>query len=264
MIGRADYEERKEARIERMRNRAAAKAAEATQASQGAMQILGCIPPGQPILVGHHSERRHRRDLARVDANFRRASEAEKEAQDLARRADAAEDNGAISSDDPKALDKLRAKLAHIESNRAKAVIINKTIRGAKGDAAKAVAALQALGYSPEDSANLLKPDFCGRIGIPDYALTNWSAEARRIKARIATLEARSVSEPKPDEQIGDVKIIESDNRVQIIFPGKPDEAVRAKLKSNGFRWSPMAGAWQRMPSAWAWHVAREIATSLV
>jgi hypothetical protein len=32
-----------------------------------ARQTLEMIPMGQPILVGHHSEKRHRRNLARVD-----------------------------------------------------------------------------------------------------------------------------------------------------------------------------------------------------
>jgi hypothetical protein len=45
-----------------------------------------------------------------------------------------------------------------------------------------------------------------------------------------------------------------------MIFPGKPSEEIRTELKRNGFRWSPMAGAWQRMPSTWAWTLAREIA----
>ena len=37
------------------------------------------------------------------------------------------------------------------------------------------------------------------------------------------------------------------ENRVQIIFDGKPDADVRAALKQNGFRWAPSQGAWQRM-----------------
>ena len=35
-------------------------------------------------------------------------------------------------------------------------------------------------------------------------------------------------------------------NRLQILFDEKPDEDTRKALKSNGFRWSPKNGAWQR------------------
>ena len=34
---------------------------------------LEMIPLGQPILVGHHSEKRHRRDLKRIDEHFAKA-----------------------------------------------------------------------------------------------------------------------------------------------------------------------------------------------
>ena len=34
--------------------------------------------------------------------------------------------------------------------------------------------------------------------------------------------------------------------RYQIIFDGKPDAEVRTLLKSNGFKWAPSQGAWQR------------------
>lgn len=35
-------------------------------------------------------------------------------------------------------------------------------------------------------------------------------------------------------------------DRIQIIYDGKPDRDTISKLKSNGFRWSPSQGAWQR------------------
>ena len=41
------------------------------------------------------------------------------------------------------------------------------------------------------------------------------------------------------------VRNLEAD-RLQILFDEKPDEATRAKLKQNGFRWSPTNSAWQR------------------
>ncbi len=64
-IGRKDYEERRESRIERLENRVAAAQTESNAAYEAAHSIMKHIPPGQPILVGHHSERHHRRDLDR-------------------------------------------------------------------------------------------------------------------------------------------------------------------------------------------------------
>lgn len=58
------------------------------------------------------------------------------------------------------------------------------------------------------------------------------------------------------EQQIGDITIINSveDNRIMITFPGVPDESIRARLKSDGFRWSPSNGAWQAYRSA-AWKI---------
>lgn len=53
--------------------------------------IAGMIPMGQPILVGHHSERHHRRDLDRIDRGMRAGIAAGKEADEAARRARASE-----------------------------------------------------------------------------------------------------------------------------------------------------------------------------
>ena len=260
-IGRADYQERRQRRIDRMRARASKLATESDATFQRARAIGNMIPMGQPILVGHHSEGRHRRDIGRIDSLMGKASQAHQEARKLAARADAAETSRAVSSDDPEALEKLRAKLAGIEKARSMAVSINKAIRKAKGNNDVLRSLFAGLNISPDDATRLMTPDFMGRIGYPSYRLTNWAAESRRIEARIKQLETRATTPAKADEQIGDVTIQERDNRVQLIFPGKPSDAIRSELKSNGFRWSPMAGAWQRLPSEWAWHMARSIAT---
>ncbi len=55
-----------------------------------ARRMLDVIPAGQPILRGHHSERRHRRDLARIDSSLQRAAASEQAAGAAARAADAA------------------------------------------------------------------------------------------------------------------------------------------------------------------------------
>lgn len=40
--------------------------------------------------------------------------------------------------------------------------------------------------------------------------------------------------------------INETENRIQLVFDGKPEEEERNILKKNGFRWSPRFKAWQR------------------
>lgn len=43
-----------------------------------------------------------------------------------------------------------------------------------------------------------------------------------------------------------DIVLNYAENRLQLIFPGKPSDEARALLKANGFKWSPRFGAWQR------------------
>lgn len=69
------YEERVEgkndrslARVERLEAAAERREQQAEASFKRAHDISDTIPFGQPILVGHHSEGRHRRDLARIDA----------------------------------------------------------------------------------------------------------------------------------------------------------------------------------------------------
>lgn len=250
-----DYERKRTERIERLRARAEAKRAEGDALIGRSHDRLARIPFGQPILVGHHSERRHRSDLSKADRDMGRGVEALNESTDLARRAHAAETNPSVSSDDPDAVAKLRAKAAKLQADCDRMKTINAMIR--KG--AKAAELAKFLGCTEESAATLLLPDFCGRVGFPPYKLTNDRAEIRRILQRIAQLEAHAVAlKPEAIEHNG-VRIEESDNRVRVFFPAKPDEATRAALKSRGFRWSPTVGAWQRHASNGAWYDARSI-----
>ena len=64
------YELRQAERKERLATRADRLQAEANGRFSRAHSIADGIPFGQPILVGHHSEKRHRADLARIDNNM--------------------------------------------------------------------------------------------------------------------------------------------------------------------------------------------------
>lgn len=84
---------------------------------------------GQPVLVGHHSERKHRRALDRVQTLSTRAYEARLRSLELSRRAAAVESNRAVSSDDPTGVIQLREKLYALEQRQARMVAINKCVQ---------------------------------------------------------------------------------------------------------------------------------------
>jgi len=50
------------------------------------------------------------------------------------------------------------------------------------------------------------------------------------------------------DYSIGDVRVLQNteENRLQLLFPDKPEAEMIATLKSRGFKWSPRNKAWQR------------------
>ena len=165
---------------------------------------------------------------------------------------------GGISSDDPQAVEKLEAKLATLEKHQEMMKAANAAIR--MKDPAKGDAKLAELGYTPEDIAKLREPDFCGRIGYPAYLLQNNNANIRRIRGRIAELKKRTENTPEGWEfDGGRVVVNTAENRLQIIFDGKPDADIRTELKGEGFRWAPSQGAWQRQLTDNAMRAARRL-----
>lgn len=265
-----DYEQKKADRIDRMRDRADKAAATASRRLGAERSILGHIPMGQPVLVGHHSEKRHRRDLARADAHRRAGYGAQGKAANLRARADAAESSTAVSSDDPEAVTKLKEKIDAKEKFRDECKRVNALIRAAKTKAKKAGlpwepiaidSIVETMGYKRASAKGACAPDYGGRHGIPSYVLTNCGAEIRRLKKRLASLSASAARDGR-EEQIGAVRLVEEENRVRLFFPDKPTDDIRTQLKSHGFRWARSIQAWQRHASNGAWHHARRIATS--
>ena len=90
------------------------------------------IPMGQPILVGHHSEGRHRRDLNRIDSNMRKSIEAEEKANYYKEKAANAQNSYAISSDDPEAIVKLIEKYNLLVKNQEFMKSANKIVKNKK------------------------------------------------------------------------------------------------------------------------------------
>lgn len=261
----AAYQERLEAKRDRLEERARKASAQAQLSFGAANRITEGIPMGQPILVGHHSERRHRRDLERRDRSMRKGFELSDQAEGL-RAAAKAVGTGGISSDDPEAVKKLRKELAGLQAAQEKMKAANVAIRkhARQGEAAQ-VPALVALGFDEAQARKLLQKDFAGRIGFPNYALTNGNASIRRVEKRIEELveKAKTPEREMITGEIGGMRFELAENkdanRVQISFAGKPDDALRSKLKRAGFKWAPSIGVWQRHISNQAWYQAKHV-----
>lgn len=231
---------------------------------------------GQPILVGHHSEGRHRAAIKRADNAMRKSVEESKRAERLADRAAAVGKCG-ISSDDPDAIDKLREQLnkAQVVQNymREANKIIRKATKAEMSQDSEGFTAfadsLRALpgGEKVTDhhAAEMLKPDFAGRIGFASYQLTNNGANIKRIAKRIAHLERNADRETTETNYQGVCRVVENteENRLQFIFEGKPSLETRNALKSSGFRWAPSQGAWQRQLNNNARYATKHVLAAL-
>ena len=125
--------------------------------------------------------------------------------------------NEPISSDDPKAKDKLEAKLEYLQEKHQSYLDFNKKAR--------------------KENTNQL----------PSYVLANSNQNMKSIKDRLKLLEKiSSISETGYYFNSGEVRFDKQDNRIRIFFDEIPKDDVRTRLKGNGFKWSPKNQAWQR------------------
>jgi len=260
----SSYEERKQARIDRYKDLAAKKKRESEEAYKASKSMVEHIPMGQPILVGHHSEKGHRNLLDRSWNKMGQSVKLGETSDYYADKAKAAESNTAISSDDPDALTKLRDKLTDLEETQEKMKAANKVVKSKKLSEVEKVDGLKAQGYTEKEVLKILEPDFGGRVGFPSYLLTNNNGNMRRIKQRITEFENKEGDETT-ERTVHGVNIVDSieDNRLQLFFPGKPEFDVRKDLKRNGYRWSPSNGCWQKYRSKWAVQEAIELVEKL-
>lgn len=253
------HEAKQAARKARLEARAA-RLDELAHATLGeARQMAGAIPFGQPILVGHHSEKRDRNYREKIGRKFDKSLELHKAAEATARRAEGV-GTGGISSDDPDAPDKIRARIDALECAHARMIEFNAGWRKAgrpdpdDQDGWKRVA--DVLGRSDDDLLRV-RLDMSrrrtygqGRQPFEAWAISNSGANIKRLKGRLAQLARRAeaaTAQPEVEREVDGVRVVENlaDNRLQLFFPDKPDATVRTALKRAGFRWAPSVGAWQ-------------------
>jgi|GEM_PF-1515646 len=255
-VRRQRLEERTANRQEAYERLAEKHSKESDRQYEQSKQISNMIPFGQPILVGHHSERRHRRDADRIHTSMGKSVEHSKTAEYYKDKLATMEANTSISSDDPDALIKLTEKLTGMEECQEYMKRINAIVRKVKKLPQESQMAefCRLAEVSESEAMTLLTPDYGGRVGFPSYATANNNANMKRVKDRIEEIKKQhqAIAEKGESDEVSypDIELkVRRDrvaNRVQMIFKGKPADAVRTTLKANGFRWSPNEGAWQR------------------
>lgn len=233
-----DYEAKKQARIDRYRERAERARAESDALAKRSSEMASVIPMGQPIHGA--ADRRYRE---RIGQKMDQAIAAGEKATYYEQKAEAAERNTAISSDDPDALVKLTEKLEHLQAEQTRMKQINAyyrkhgTCRGFHGLTESEADELErGMEYHPWD-----------RSPFPSFALSNNNQTINNVKKRIQKLtEARELGYQGWEFDGGKVVANADINRLQIFFDEIPDDETRQELKGRGFKWARSEGAWQR------------------
>jgi hypothetical protein len=144
-------------------------------------------------------------------------------------------------------LEVLKKKIADAIRNHEFMVKTNAIVRKKIPDEQK-IKEIQALAPISEITVRkLFTPDYMGRIGFPAYALSNDTANIHRMEERVKELERKEAT-PSADIEFegGSIKDNATEDRVQIFFDKKPEQAMIDKLKGEGWHWSPSSGCWQR------------------
>lgn len=194
-------------------------------------KLTSVIPFGQPILIGHHSEKKHRRHISKIQSTSNKISSEISKKEYLENKINAIENNTAISSDDPNALIKLKEKLAILESRHLQYKEYNKKAR--------------------QENKEILDA----------YILANSNQNIKSVKDRIAKLENSAKAVTKILYENETVKVIDNieENRIQLVYNEKPSEEIRKELKRNGFKYSYTNNAWQRFRNGNSLYAAKAI-----
>lgn len=235
-----DYEENQERRKERFEQLAAKNEKLSDQLFEESKNATAHIPFGQPILVGHHSERAHRNAIDKSWNKLGKSVEATGKAKYYENRAKTVGRSG-IASDDPEALAKLKDKLTRLVDWQETMKKTNREYKKGGWDAITALNKndLEKIKDSFERMGHYTKP-------FESYSLTNNNARIRATKQRIEELESLHNSEPLEFDN-DEFKMFIEDGRIIIeFFEGKPSDECRTLVKKSAFRWSRYNSWWQR------------------
>lgn len=255
MAGRQDYEERKEARIVRFEYAASKARAESADANKRSSDLVKDIPFGQPNIEGRPALPKMREKSWNL---LGKSIELNKKADYYAQCAEVAENNMAISSDDPNSIAKLEEKIAKLKKYQIYAKKLNTYYK--KNGTAKGFENTTDTDAAKIDMDSQAKYNYEKRP-FPSYELTSINQRIKTAQKRIN--EIKTV-ESMPAETIkyeGVCELVSNAdiNRVTIEFYIDLTEEQVKKIKSYGFKWSYTNKKWQRLRSPYALRLAKDI-----
>lgn len=244
--------ERLERKLEKRAEWAAKARARSAARLSTAHDMASVIPFGQPILVGHHSEKRDRNYRGRIQSNFEKGFEEANLAKHHAEKADGLEAqlDSSVFSDDADAVEQLQARIAEREVKRDRYKAVNAAWKKAgkpKSDDAEGWARVASLLATDEEKALALRGlktlQLCPyhEKPFPSYVFSNLSANIRRDKGRIEEVRRRQARAAKAEEA-GGVVVEGTGEWCRVTFAEKPARAVLDALKAAGFMWG--GGSW--------------------
>lgn len=217
---------------------------------------------GQPILVGHHSEKSHRSAIKRADNNLRKGYEQQAYGRELAGRADRLGSGGA-SADDPEAVATLETRAAALERKRDQYKAMNAAWRKAKrphsdNDAGWRLVALKmGLDYDGAAIVALRRGQSENYVGngrqpVESWMITNLSRNIRSTRQRIQDLrdEYARQADGGADDIQGDGYTVTEDtdeNRLCVFFDERISKEQCRGMKLLGWRWNRRLGCWSRL-----------------
>jgi len=220
----------------------AEKARKRGEALQNSRDPLAGIPFGQPILVGHHSEARHRRDIEKSWNRLGKIVGEERKADYHEEKAAGIESmlKKTIFSDDENAIEALEAKIANLEGNR-------EAMKKANAARRKHITARKKDPTLPEYSGAYYQ----------SWELSNLGATIRNAQKRIRVIQATAKKmEAVADCEDGFLLEKTTGGWAVLTFPEFPGREAIKELKDAGFYWSRPSwrGAIDKLPEQYQNH----------
>lgn len=205
-----------------------------------ASEIIKDIPPGQPIMTGHHSEAGHRRLLDRSASHMDKGCEQYKLAEYHESKARGLQEKleKTIFSDDEDAVERIEAKIEQKQKLQEAFKTVNKGIKKGTLTIVEAIRLLTDAGE--RNAAWYVDPKY----GVPSYHMTNNNSEIRRLKQRLVTIQNRNARREAAEQSENGITITRNVNiaYIDITFAEKPDRTIINALKTSSFYWRQ--GSW--------------------